>query len=50
MEIILSVISGWKNRSEAIEHEAAVEPSAKTLHHETIFQFCYHLYFKLGAS
>jgi hypothetical protein len=36
--------------SKAVEHEAAVQPSAKPLHHETVFQFCDHFEFKLGAS
>jgi hypothetical protein len=26
----------------AVEHKAAVEPSAQAKHHETIFQFCQH--------
>ena len=25
-----------------IKHEAAIEPSAQTLHHKTVFQFCNH--------
>jgi len=25
-----------------IEHEAIIQPSAKTLHHKAVFQFSYH--------
>jgi hypothetical protein len=39
-----------ENRSEIVKHQAAIEPSAETLHHETISEFCYHLYSKWCAS
>jgi hypothetical protein len=38
--------SRCKNRSEIVEHQATVKSSAEALHHEAIFQFCYHLKFK----
>ncbi|MBE3094801.1 MAG: hypothetical protein IMZ52_07190 [Actinobacteria bacterium] len=36
--------------SEAVEHQTTVKPSAKALHHKTIFQFCYHHNSMMGAS
>jgi hypothetical protein len=33
-----------------IKHEAAIEPSSKALHHETVFQFCDHQMRNMGAS
>ena len=33
---------GIENRSEIVEHQAAIESSAEALHHETISQFSYH--------
>jgi hypothetical protein len=39
-----------KQGSEAVEHQATIEPSAKALHHETVFQFCDHHNSMMDAS
>ncbi len=33
-----------------VEHKTAIQSSAKTLHHETIFQFCDHFDFKVRCK
>ena len=39
-----------EDRSGIVEHKTTVESSAEALHHETIFQLCYHLKFKDGRK
>jgi hypothetical protein len=47
---LLILKTTMENRSGIVEHKAAIESSAETLHHETISEFCYHLYSKWCAS